>query len=527
MPEPTVAVARALLSVSDKTGLIPFATRLAALGIELVSTGGTAQTLAKAGLPVTDVSTLTGWPEMLDGRVKTLHPAVHAGLLADLNRGHHREALSGAQLRPIGLLVCNLYPFEDALADGTKDAKAMVETIDVGGPTMVRAAAKNHENVAVVVDAEDYDTVADALEARGTTFALRRRLAAKAFARLSAYDATVARWMAHQTGPDDLPVDHTVWHSLGGKRVLAMRYGENPHQSASFYRSGAGGGLADAELLQGKALSYNNVADADAAWGAVQDFKAKPSVVIVKHANPCGIARGATLAEAYEAARRCDPVSAFGGVVALSAALDGEAAGRIAQIFTEVVIAPAITDEARDILAAKPNLRVLIAPPSEPAPLIRTVAGGFLVQDADTADLADVGITVPTTRAPTNEEMADLAFAWAAVKHVKSNAIVYAKGGATVGIGAGQMSRVDAARIGAWKAEDAAREAGEPTPRTKGAVAASDAFFPFADGLDLIAASGVTAVIQPGGSRRDPEVIAAANTHNIAMVFTGIRHFRH
>lgn len=527
MTDTPLPVARALLSVWDKTGLVPFANRLAALGVELVSTGGTARALTQAGLPVTDVAALTGWPEMLDGRVKTLHPAVHAGLLADMTDPAHRSALEASGVAPIGLVVSNLYPFEAALSDGGKDAKALVETIDVGGPTMVRAAAKNHESVAIIVDGEDLDLVASALEAGGTSFALRRRLAAKAFARLSAYDATVAGWLAGETADDDIAVDHTVWQAIGGRQVSKMRYGENPHQSAAFYRAGAGGGLAGADLLQGKALSYNNVADADAAWAAVQDFGGSPSVVIVKHANPCGIARGETLAHAYEAARRCDPVSAFGGVVALNGPLDALAARQIAEVFTEVVIAPAITQEARAVLSAKPSLRVLVAPPAPPAPMVRTVSGGFLIQGVDTAGLGDVTTTVATDRAPTDTEMADLAFAWAAVKHVKSNAIVYAKDGATVGVGAGQMSRVDAARIGAWKADDAGREAGETARRTDGAVAASDAFFPFADGLEVIADAGVTAVIQPGGSRRDDEVVAAANARGIAMVMTGMRHFRH
>jgi phosphoribosylaminoimidazolecarboxamide formyltransferase/IMP cyclohydrolase len=382
----------------------------------------------------------------------------------------------------------------------------------------------------VVVDPADYEAVAEALEAGEVPLPMRRRLAAKAFARLAAYDAAVAGWLAAETAADDVAVDHREWAALGGRRIAAMRYGENPHQSAAFYRAAGGEGIATARVVQGKALSYNNVADADAAWTAVADFAPEADgggVVIVKHANPCGIAVRPTLAEAYEAARLADPVSAFGGVVALSRPLDRETAERIAAVFTEVVIAPGASEEALAVLGAKQNLRVLLADRlPAPAPMFRTVGGGFLVQDADTGVLPD-DARVVSARAPTEAEWADLRFAWRAVKHVKSNAIVYARDGRTVGIGAGQMSRVDAARIAAWKAADAAREAGEPHPRTVGAVAASDAFFPFADGLEAIAAAGATAVIQPGGSVRDAEVIAAADRAGIAMVVTGMRHFRH
>ncbi|MCF3934156.1 bifunctional phosphoribosylaminoimidazolecarboxamide formyltransferase/IMP cyclohydrolase [Acuticoccus sp. M5D2P5] len=526
----TNTVRRALLSVSDKEGLVPFAQRLHALGIELVSTGGTSRTLAEAGLPVTDVASLTGVPEMLDGRVKTLHPAVHGGLLADLSKDEHVAAIDKAGIVPIGVVVCNLYPFENAL-EGAAEERELVEKIDVGGPSMTRAAAKNYHHVAVVVDTADYDAVASALEAHETSvpFALRRRLAAKAFARLSAYDAAIAGWLDGATADDDTDVDHTVWRAFGGRRVAEMRYGENPHQSAGFYRSVGGEGIASAKVVQGKALSYNNIADADAALTAVADFTGGPSVVIVKHANPCGIATAASLAEAYEDARKCDPVSAFGGVVALSEALDKATAERIAAIFTEVVIAPGADEEALAILAGKPNVRVLLTNglPTPGGTMVRSVGGGLLVQDLDAGVIDEAELKVVTDRAPTDAEWADLRFAWRAVKHVKSNAIVYVKGGATVGVGAGQMSRVDAARIAAWKAQDAAREAGEAETRTKGSVAASDAFFPFADGLETIAAAGATAVIQPGGSRRDDEVIAAANAAGMAMVMTGMRHFRH
>lgn len=514
---------RALVSVSDKTGLIPFARALADEGVELISTGGTAAALVDAGLGVIDVATLTGVAEMLGGRVKTLHPAVHGGILADLTNPEHRAAIDAHGITPIGLVVCNLYPFEAALSAG-RDAAELVETIDVGGPTMVRAAAKNHHSVTVVVDPDDYAVVGSAVAAGGVPLALRRRLAAKAFARLAAYDAVIAAWLLKETVSDGTAVDAHVWHALGGRRVAALRYGENPHQSAAFYRS-AGGGLADATLVQGKALSYNNLADADAALSAVADFADKPAVVIVKHANPCGIALGASLVDAYEKARACDPVSAFGGVVAVNRLLDEPAARVISEIFTEVVVAPSATDGAKALFAAKPNLRLILAHMPERASMVRTVAGGFLVQDADHG--ATGHWRVVSARAPTEAEAADLRFAEQVAKHVKSNAIVYAKGEATVGIGAGQMSRVDAARIGAWKAADAARDVGQAEPRTRGAVAASDAFFPFADALETIAKTGVTAVISPGGSRRDEEVIAAADARGLALVFTGVRHFRH
>jgi phosphoribosylaminoimidazolecarboxamide formyltransferase/IMP cyclohydrolase len=523
-------VRRALLSVSDKAGLVPFAHRLAALGVDLVSTGGTARTLAHTGLAVTDVSAVTGFPEMLDGRVKTLHPALHGGILAALSKAEHAAALHAAGIAPVGLVVCNLYPFEEAVEETLEPAQ-LVETIDVGGPSMTRAAAKNFARVAVVVDPADYNVVADAMEAEGgaVPFALRRRLAAKAFARLAAYDAAVAAWLDGATAADGVGVDHTEWRAVGGRRAVAMRYGENPHQSAGFYREAGGSGVGTARVVQGKALSYNNLADADAAWTTAADFSADVAAVIVKHANPCGIAVAAHLADAYERARNCDPVSAFGGVVALTREMDAATAEAIAAIFTEVVVAPSASEEALSVLSAKPNVRVLLTggPPVVSGPVVRSVGGGLLVQDGDTGHLDEGDVRVVTQRAPTEGEWWDLRFAWRTVKHVKSNAIVFARGGATVGVGAGQMSRVDAARIAAWKAADAAREAGEAEARTKGAVAASDAFFPFADGLEEIARAGATAVIQPGGSRRDEEVIAAADRHGMAMVMTGMRHFRH
>jgi len=523
-------VRRALLSVSDKAGLVPFARRLVALGVELVSTGGTARALAEAGLAVTDVAAVTGFPEMLDGRVKTLHPAIHGGILADLGKAAHGAALEAAGIAPIGLVACNLYPFEEAL-ERTADAAALVETIDVGGPSMTRAAAKNFHRVSVVVDPADYGVVADAMEGEGgaVPFPLRRRLAAKAFARLAAYDAAVAGWLAGATADDWPEVDHTEWQAFGGRRAIAMRYGENPHQTAGFYRSAGAHGVGTARVVQGKALSYNNLADADAAWTAAAEFSDDCAAVIVKHANPCGIAVAGRLADAYERARACDPVSAFGGVVALTREMDSATAEAIAAIFTEVIVAPSASEEALALLADKPSVRILLTgrPPVVGGPAVRSVGGGLLVQGADTGHLDAGDVRVVTRRQPTEAEWWDLRFAWRAVKHVKSNAIVFARGGATVGIGAGQMSRVDSARIAAWKAADAAREAGEEATRTKGSVAASDAFFPFADGLETIAAAGATAVIQPGGSRRDEEVVAAADRHGMAMVLTGMRHFRH
>ena len=527
---PAPAARRALLSVSDKDGIVPFARRLAALGVEIVSTGGTAKALTEAGLAVIDVSVVTGVAEMLDGRVKTLHPAIHGGILADLSKEAHASALSFEGIAPIDLVVCNLYPFEDAL-DAGRDPLTLVETIDVGGPSMIRAAAKNFARVAVVVDPADYDSLASAMEeGEGAAPApLRRRLAAKAFARLAAYDAAVASWLSRETEADDVPVDHTQWRAVGGRRTIAMRYGENPHQAAGFYRTAGAAGVGTARLVQGKALSYNNLADADAAWQAAADFADDGAVVIVKHANPCGIAVAGALCDAYERARACDPVSAFGGVVALTREMDRATAEALAAVFTEVVVAPSATDEALAVLGRKPAVRVLLtgAPPETSGPMVRTIGGGFLVQESDAGRFDEGAVSVVTQRVPTEAEWRDLRFAWRAVKHVKSNAIVLARGAVTVGIGAGQMSRVDAVRIAAAKAEEAGRTAGEEELRTHGAVAASDAFFPFADGVEEIARTGATAVIQPGGSRRDAEVIAAADAHGLAMVTTGMRHFRH
>ncbi|MCP8940525.1 bifunctional phosphoribosylaminoimidazolecarboxamide formyltransferase/IMP cyclohydrolase [Alsobacter sp. SYSU M60028] len=523
-------VTRALLSVSDKTGLIDLAAALHAAGVELVSTGGTRKALADAGLPVLDVSDLTGFPEMMDGRVKTLHPKVHGGLLAIRENPEHEAAMLAHGIGPIDLLVVNLYPFESTVAAG-KPYDDCIENIDIGGPAMIRAAAKNHGDVAVVVDADDYATLlAELAETGGATrLATRRRLAAKAYSRTAAYDAAISNWFMAELG-ETTP----KYRALGGVLAEPMRYGENPHQAAAFYRTPEKrAGVATARQLQGKQLSYNNINDTDAAFECVAEFDPArtAAVVIVKHANPCGVAEGATLAEAYAKALRCDPVSAFGGIVALNRRLDAEAARAIVEIFTEVIIAPEADDEAVALVAAKKNLRLLVTgglpDPRAPGLTLRTVAGGFLAQSRDNAVVDDMDLRVVTKRAPDARELADLRFAFRVAKHVKSNAIVYARDGATVGVGAGQMSRVDSSRIAAWKAGEAAREAGLPESLAKGSVVASDAFFPFADGLIAAAAAGATAVIQPGGSMRDADVIAAADEAGLAMVFTGHRHFRH
>ncbi len=523
-------VTRALLSVSDKTGLVTFATALAAHGVALVSTGGTAKTLADAGLKVTDVSELTGFPEMMDGRVKTLHPKVHGGLLAIRDNKDHADAMKTHGIAPIDLLVVNLYPFEATVKKGA-NYDDCIENIDIGGPAMIRAAAKNHDDVAVVVDADDYQAVLDELTANkgATTLGLRKRLAAKAYARTAAYDAAISNWFFDQIG-ETAP----SYRAVGGHLAEALRYGENPHQVAAFYRTPEQRpGVATARQVQGKQLSYNNINDTDAAYECIGEFDASRTAacVIVKHANPCGVAEGKDLPEAYAKAFACDQTSAFGGIVAVNRKLDAESARAITQIFTEVIIAPDATPEAMDIIAAKKNLRLLLAgglPDPRAAGLTaKTVAGGLLVQTRDNAVIDDMTLKVVTKRKPTEAELADLRFAYRIVKHVKSNTLVYVKDLATVGIGAGQMSRVDAARIAARKAQDAAAELGLAEPMTKGSVVASDAFFPFADGLLVTIEAGATAVIQPGGSMRDDEVIKAADDHGIAMVFTGTRHFKH
>ncbi|MDP3895180.1 MAG: bifunctional phosphoribosylaminoimidazolecarboxamide formyltransferase/IMP cyclohydrolase [Mesorhizobium sp.] len=525
-----VPVNRALLSVSDKTGLSDFARALAGFGVELVSTGGTRKAIADAGIAVTDVSEVTGFPEIMDGRVKTLHPLVHGGLLAVRGDPEHQAAMHEHGIRPFDLVIINLYPFEEVRRSGG-DYASTVENIDIGGPAMVRAAAKNHAYVAVVTDPSDYALVLEALsENTGSLSHLfRQKLAAKAFARTAAYDAAIAGWFA-----DTLGIEHPAWRTFGGRLEQVMRYGENPHQDAAFYVTGdPRPGVATARQLQGKLLSYNNINDTDAAYELAAEFDpaTAAAVAIIKHANPCGVGVGDTLKDAYLKAVACDPVSAFGGIVALNRTLDAEAAEEIVKTFTEVIIAPDATEEAQAIVASKKNLRLLVAgsmPDPRAAGLgVKSVAGGLLVQTRDNGVVDDLDLKLVTKRAPTAAELADLKFAFRVAKHVKSNAIVYVKGGATVGIGAGQMSRVDSSRIAARKSLDATETAGLAEPMARGSVVASDAFFPFADGLLSAIEAGATAVIQPGGSVRDDEVIAAADEAGIAMVFTGMRHFRH
>ncbi len=523
-------IARALLSVSDKTGLIDFAQGLSAHGVELVSTGGTAKVLRAAGLEVIDVAEITRVPEMMGGRVKTLHPKIHGGLLAIRGAKEHEQALKDHAIPHIDLVAVNLYPFETTVRTGG-DFETCIEKIDIGGPALIRAGAKNHASVTVVVDPADYASVLAEMEAHqgATTLALRKALAAKAFARTAAYDAAIAHWFVATLG-EQTPATRVI----AGQLAQALRYGENPHQWAGFYRSADRRfGVATAVQVQGKELSYNNLNDADAAYELVAEFDPDKTaaVAIIKHANPCGVALGASLIEAYAKAFACDPVSAYGGIVAANRPLDADAAREMVKIFTEVIIAPEASAEAKEVIGAKTNLRLLLAgrlpDPNAPGLSFRSLAGGFLVQARDNGVVADLDLKVVTKRKPTNAEFADLILAFTVAKHVKSNAIVYVKDGATVGIGAGQMSRVDAARMAAWKAEDAAKQSGAPASPTQGAVAASDAFFPFADSLAVIAEAGVTAVIQPGGSMRDQEVIAAADEAGLAMVFTGMRHFRH
>jgi phosphoribosylaminoimidazolecarboxamide formyltransferase/IMP cyclohydrolase len=520
-------IRRALISVFDKTGLTELGRGLSDREIEIVSTGGSARALSDAGVPVVEVSDYTGFPEILDGRVKTLHPRIHAGLLSLRSNPEHEAAMAAYDLQPIDLLVVNLYPFAETLAAGA-DEEACIETIDVGGPAMIRAAAKNHAFVTVVVDRSDYGALIEEIAANNgaTTLAFRTRMAAAAFARCAAYDSTIATWLARAS---ETPFARTM--TLAGEIRLRLRYGENPHQEAALYVGAIGDdpGIANARQLQGKELSFNNLGDADAAFELASEFDA-PAAVIAKHANPCGVAVAATLEAAFARALACDPMSAFGGIIALNRTLDAATAERICAQFVEVVVAPDAEEDARAVLAKKKNLRVLItggmADPAAGSTAVRGLSGGFLVQRRDNAVLAD-RLEVVTKRQPTEAEITDLRFAFTVCKHVKSNAIVLAKGGATVGIGAGQMSRVDSARIAAWKAAEAGRDAGEKTSRAKGSVVASDAFFPFPDGLLEAAGAGATAAIQPGGSVRDDEVIAAANEKGLAMVFTGVRHFRH
>ncbi|WP_172300445.1 bifunctional phosphoribosylaminoimidazolecarboxamide formyltransferase/IMP cyclohydrolase [Pseudoruegeria sp. HB172150] len=523
-------VRRALISVSDKSGLLELAQGLARHGVELLSTGGTAGMLRDAGLTVVDVAEVTGFPEMMDGRVKTLHPKVHGGLLALRDKDDHVAAMEEHGIPAIDLLVSNLYPFEATLAK-TDDYDTLVENIDIGGPAMTRAAAKNHAFVTVLTDPADYAAMLAELDATGgqTRLAFRQKLAQAAFARTAAYDAAVSNWMAGAVG---VAVPRS--RAFGGTLAQTLRYGENPHQEAAFYRDGSGRpGVATAKQWQGKELSYNNINDTDAAFELVSEFAPEdgPACAIIKHANPCGVALGGTLVEAYRKAFDCDRTSAFGGIVALNQRLDKATAEEIVKIFTEVVIAPGADEDAIEVFAAKKNLRLLttegLADPRAAITAFKQVAGGFLVQDKDHGQIDAHSLRVVTEVAPTEAQVADMRFAWKVAKHVKSNAIVYVKDGATVGVGAGQMSRVDSALIAAKKAERMAEVLGLAETPTKGSVVASDAFFPFADGLMEAAGAGAAAVIQPGGSVRDDEVIAAADEAGLAMVFTGMRHFRH
>ncbi len=513
-----VTVKTALLSVSDKSGLLDFAKGLEQAGVKLLSTGGTAKTLRDSGLTVTDVSDHTGFPEIMDGRVKTLHPKVHGGLLARRDDADHVAAMNTQGIEGIDLLVVNLYPFRETVAKGA-DYDNCVENIDIGGPAMLRAAAKNHDFVAVLTDPKDYETVLNEIAEGGTTLATRRKLAAKTYAATASYDSAISAWFAKELGetfPETL--------SVAATKIDTLRYGENPHQQAAVYSDGSGrAGVVTAKQLQGKELSYNNLNDTDAAFELVAEFD-DPAVAIIKHANPCGVATGKDMISAYQSALTCDPVSAFGGIIALNRALDGATAEEIIKIFSEVIIAPEVTAEAREILASKKNVRVLetgkLPNPTDPRMTLKTISGGWLLQTADNGHITEDMLKVVTKRAPTKQELRDLLFAFRVCKHVKSNAIVYAKNGKTVGIGAGQMSRIDSSRIAAWKAKEARTE-------IENSVVASDAFFPFPDGLLAAADAGATAVIQPGGSIKDEDVIAAADERGLAMVLTGMRHFRH
>lgn len=542
MPEPSletaaaakpdlVPVRRALLSVSDKTGLVVLGKALADRGVELVSTGGTAKALRDAGLAVKDVSELTGFPEMMDGRVKTLHPMVHGGLLAVRDNPEHAAAMEAHAIGAIDLVIVNLYPFEATVAKGAHRDE-VIENIDIGGPSMVRSAAKNHTYVTIVTDPADYEGLLTELEATegATSFGFRKLMAARAFAQTAAYDAMISQWFATVDQGREFP----ELMSVQGRLSATLRYGENPHQNAAIYTPVGAftKGLAQAEQVQGKELSYNNYNDADAAFELAAEFRGqKPAVVIVKHANPCGVAQADTLLDAWHGALACDDVSAFGGIVAVNTPLDGPTAEAICQIFTEVVVAPDADEDARAFFAKKKNLRLLLTgelpDPRRAGLLARQITGGLLVQNRDAGAIGFDDLKVVTKRAPTDRELADCLFAWTVARHVKSNAIVYAKDGVTAGIGAGQMNRRDSSRIAAMKAAEAAEKFGWDTARTVGSAVASDAFFPFADGLLAAAEAGATAVIQPGGSIRDADVIAAADEAGLAMVFTGMRHFKH
>jgi phosphoribosylaminoimidazolecarboxamide formyltransferase/IMP cyclohydrolase len=514
-------IQRAILSVTDKTGLVDFARKLAALSIELISTGGTAKLLRDSGIAVKDISDLTGFPEMLDGRVKTLHPKVHGGILHRREDPRHVAATKEHGIEPIDMVVVNLYAFEKTAANPGVAFNELIENIDIGGPSMIRSAAKNFQDVAVVTSPADYETIADELQRENGALSRRTkwRLAQKAFATTAAYDAAIASTLERIDpesfqGPESAAFPPTIRFSF--HKVLDLRYGENPHQKAAMYSDGSESGVANAHQVQGKELSYNNIVDLQAAWDLAQEFE-EPVCAIIKHTNPCGTASGKTLADAYKRALECDPVSAFGGVIGVNRTVDLEAAEEMHKLFLEVIAAPGFNEAAKAKFASKKNLRLVEVKPAKQKWVLKNVSGGMLVQDVDTRALADTDLKVVTKRQPTPEETRALLFAWKVCKHVKSNAIVYARDGQTVGVGAGQMSRVDSAKIGAMKAQ---------LP-LKGTVAASDAFFPFPDGVEEIAKAGATAIIQPGGSQRDPEVIEAADRLGLAMLFTGVRHFRH
>jgi phosphoribosylaminoimidazolecarboxamide formyltransferase / IMP cyclohydrolase len=524
LPQAERKIERALLSVTDKTGLVDFARRLSALNVELVSTGGTAKLLRESGVKVRDIADLTGFPEMLDGRVKTLHPRVHGGILHIRSNAEHRKSVAEHGIQPIDMVVVNLYAFEKTAAKAGVEFQELIENIDIGGPSMIRSAAKNFQDVAIVTSPADYNSIADELErSRGElSLVTRWRLAQKAFATTAAYDAAIASTLERIADPRGelarKPGEFPATLRLAFHKVTDLRYGENPHQRAAMYSDGSATGVANARQLQGKELSYNNIVDLQAAWGLAQEFPADPPFCgIIKHTNPCGAAAGATLAEAYRKALEADPVSAFGGVIGLNREVDRDAAGEIAKLFVEAIAAPRFSPEARDVFTAKKNLRLVEVTAAEEKWVLKHVSGGLLVQEADVRPLTETDLKIVSDRKPTDAEMRALLFAWKICKHVKSNAIVYAREGQTVGVGAGQMSRVDSTRIGAMKA----------VLPLKGTVAASDAFFPFPDGVEEIARVGATAIIQPGGSVRDPDVIATANRLGLAMVFTGVRHFRH
>ncbi|HEY4899303.1 MAG TPA: bifunctional phosphoribosylaminoimidazolecarboxamide formyltransferase/IMP cyclohydrolase [Terriglobales bacterium] len=517
-------IQRALLSVTDKTGLVDFARQLAGMGVELISTGGTAKLLRDSGIAVKDISELTGFPEMLDGRVKTLHPKVHGGILHVRDNPQHRAAVAEHGIEPIDMVVVNLYAFEKTASKPGVEFHDIIENIDIGGPSMVRSAAKNFQDVAIVTSTSDYEAIAKEMQASGGSLSLatKWRLAQKAFATTAAYDSAIASTLERIAAPETAVFDLSASEGfpptlrLSFSKSFDLRYGENPHQKAALYSDGSGNGVANGKQLQGKELSYNNIVDLQAAWDLAQEFDG-PVVAIIKHTNPCGAAVAPTLSEAYKRALECDPVSAFGGVIGVNRPIDTDTATEMAKLFLEVIAAPGFEPKALEIFAAKKNLRLVEVVPMEQRWVLKNVSGGVLLQDNDVRPLTDADLKVVSQRQPTEQEMRDLLFAWKVCKHVKSNAILYARNGQSTGVGAGQMSRVDSARIGAMKS----------VLGIKGSVAASDAFFPFPDGVEVIAEAGATAIIQPGGSVRDQEVIDTANKLGLAMVLTGVRHFRH